>query len=249
VPLGTKLTVINNDVIVRQAGQVIDSVDIKGQLLIEASNVTVKRSIVEGRPGGTSVVVVSGSGSVFTDDEITVATTGPTTDDMNLSNATVMRSNIHGGVDGIKIHGTGVITANYIHGLTYFAVDPAKNGGPTHNDSVQILSSSNIRVIGNTLASVAQDNSAIQVTQSVGAVSNLTISGNWADGGGCTFNFSSHNGAGTEIGMSGISVTNNRFGHTSRLGCAIVRDLKTTLSASGNVYDNNNAPVVIIASN
>src|SRR5207237_5249945 len=134
-------------------------------------------------------------------------------------------------------------------GLSWCPHDPSHANGPTHNDSIQSLSSSGIRVANNYLGSIAQDNSAIQVTQDAGTVHNLVINANYADGGGCTFNFSSHNSAGKDVGMSGITVAGNRFGRGSRLGCAIVHDLKTTLSASGNAYDNNSAPVVIVATN
>ena len=249
MPAGTHLTVVNGDMDVRKAETVIDSIDLKGQLLIEASNVVVKRSLIEGRHGATSIVVVSGSNISFSDDEINCISPATGTDDMNLMNSTVTRINAHGGVDGIKIHGTGSISDSYIHGLSWFPHDPSHANGPTHNDSIQILSATGIRVFDNYLGSVAQDNSAIQVTQDVGTVNNLVISDNYADGGSCTFNFSSHNSAGKRVGMSGITVTDNRFGRDSSRGCAIVRDLKTTIVASGNVYDDNGAPVVIVASN
>lgn len=234
---------------VRKAGTVIDGIDLKGQLLIEASNVVVKRSLIEGRHGATSIVVVSGSNISFSDDEINCISPATGTDDMNLMNSTVVRINAHGGVDGIKIHGSGSISDTYIHGLSWFPHDPSHANGPTHNDSIQILSATGVRVSNNYLGSVAQDNSAIQVTQDAGTVNNLVINNNYADGGSCTFNFSSHNAAGKRVGMSGITVTGNQFGRNTSRGCAVVRDTKTSMVASGNVYENNGSPVVIVVSN
>ena len=234
---------------VRKAGTVIDSIDLKGQLLIEASNVVVKRSLIEGRHGATSVVVVSGSNSSFSDDEINCISPATGTDDMNLINSTVVRINAHGGVDGIKMRGTGSVSDSYIHGLSWFPHDPSHANGPTHNDSIQILSSTGMQISNNYLGSIAQDNSAIQVTQDAGSVHSLAITTNYADGGSCTFNFSSHNGSGKDVGMSGITVAGNRFGRNTSRGCAIVRDTKTSMAASGNVYENNGSPVVIVVSN
>ena len=249
MPAGTKLTVITGDVTVSKNGTVIDSKDIKGALIIDASNVTVRRSLIEGHALEDSVYVRSGTNIVFQDDEINVVSPHTGVDDMGLRNSTVQRLNIHGGVDGIKLFGNASVSASWIHGLTWFAHDPGQGGGPSHNDTIQILGGANMQVTGNFLQAVSQDNSAIQVTQNSGKISALTISGNWADGGGCTFNISSHNNAGKLIPMSGIALTNNRFGHTSKLNCAIVVDLKTTFTHNGNVWDASGAPVTIIRNN
>ena len=250
VPAGTKLTVITGDVTVSTNGTVIDGKDIKGALIIDASNVTVRRSLIEGHALEDSVFVRSGTNIVFQDDEVSVVSPHTGVDSMGLRNSTVQRLNIHGGVDGIKLFGNATVTASWIHDLTWFAHDPGQGGGPSHNDTIQILGGSNMNVTGNFLQAVSKDNSAIQVTQNSGKISALTISGNWADGGGCTFNISSHNNAGTLIPMGGIALTNNRFGgHTSKLNCAIVVDLKTTFTHKGNVRDDTGTPVTIIRAN
>jgi hypothetical protein len=251
VPPGTKLKVVNGDITVTTAGTVIDSVDLKGELIIAASNVTVRRSLIEGSKGhDASVDIQAGKGILLEDDEVTATYPSVGNDDMRVQNATVLRLNIHGGVDGIKLFGNSTISASWIHGLTYFAHDPAQANGHTHNDAIQILGGANSHINGNWLDSATKDNSAIQVTQDSGPISSLFIRGNWADGGSCSFNFSGHNSAGKVVPMGGIAVTYNRFGHTSARyqgNCAIVVDDTTThlTQAMGNVWDATGTPVTI----
>jgi hypothetical protein len=252
VPPGTKLTVVHGSVTVTTPGTVIDSQDIKGQLIILASNVTVKRSLIEGVKGQDASVDIqctTCSGILLEDDEVTDTYPAVGNDDMRVRNATLLRLNIHGGVDGMKLFSNSTVSASWIHGLTYFAHDPGQANGHTHNDTIQIVGGSNFHIIGNWLQSGTMDNSAIQVTQSIGKISSLFISGNWADGGGCSFNFSGHNGAGKELPLNGITVVANRFGHTSSVydgNCAIVDTPATHLVSSiGNVWDVSGTPVKI----
>jgi hypothetical protein len=253
VPAGTKLTVVHGTVTVTKAGTVIDSQDIKGQLIIQASNVTVRRSIIEGaKSQDASVDIQSGTGILLEDDEVTDTYPSLGNDDMRVRNATLLRLNIHGGVDGMKVFSNSTISASWIHGLTYFAHDPGQSNGHTHNDTIQILGGSNFHITGNWLESGTIDNSAIQVTQDIGKISSLFITGNWADGGGCSFNFSGHSPKG-QVPLYGITVVNNRFGHTSaryKGNCAIVDDLTTHLTAAtGNVWDTSGTPVTIYSAN
>jgi hypothetical protein len=246
--------VVHGTVTVTKAGTVIDSEDIKGQLIIQASNVTVRRSLIEGAKGqDASVDVQSGTGILLEDDEVTDTYPSLGNDDMRVKGATVLRLNIHGGVDGIKLFANSTVSASWIHGLTYFNHDSGQPDNHTHNDAIQILGGSNFHVTGNWLDSVAMDNSAIQVTQGIGTISSLLINGNWADGGGCSFNFSGHSNSGKQLPLYGITVTNNRFGHTSLRyhgNCAIVDDLTTHLTkATGNVWDSTGTPVTIYSAN
>jgi hypothetical protein len=246
VPAGTPLTVVNGDVTVTTNGTVIDGKDIKGALIIRASNVTVTRSLIEGSAASDSVVVAGGSGILLQDDEVAVTHPTVSHDAMSVHNATLNRLNIHGGVDGMKLGSNSTVENCWIHGLNYFASDPAQHGGPTHNDAIQIMSGTDIHLTGNYLQATASNNSALQVTQDTGTVSGLFVSGNWADGGGCTFNFSGHGPGGVHLAMSGVSAIGNRFGHNTHFAsCAILTDLQTTLTQSGNVYDDTGLPAAI----
>jgi hypothetical protein len=149
--------------------------------------------------------------------------------------------NIHGGVDGLKAGTASTLECSYIHDLAYFAVDPNQNGGPTHNDAIQILEGTGIHIVGNQLIAAKSDNAAIQITQDFGAVGDLHMESNWADGGGCTFNIS-HNGA---AALTDVHALGNRFGRNSFYACPILKSTKTTLDSSGNVWDDDDTTVPI----
>jgi hypothetical protein len=141
----------------------------------------------------------------------------------------------------VHIYGNDVtIQSSWLHDNTHFLQDPNWNGQPSHDDSIQIVSGTNIR-ISNTTYSGAY-NSGIQITQDHGTVSNVTIAGNLAGGGGCTINVSEKGGG----AIAGISVTGNRFKRDQRLaGCAIIRPQTTNVAATGNTWADNGAPVAI----
>jgi hypothetical protein len=244
VPAGTTLTVVNGNRTITQDGTTLDATDLHGFLVIKASNVKVTRSIIRGgtaTQNGDGISVQSGTGILIEDTEVAIANPSAFIDGIAGSNFTVRRANIHGGVDGMKLGSNSTVECSYIHDMAYFASDPNQGGGPTHNDAIQILSGTGIHIVGNQLVSVTDQNAAIQVTQDFGAVGNLLIEQNWADGGGCTFNIS-HKGAAT---LTGVTIRNNRFGRNSFYGCPILKSTQTTATLSGNVYDNDGTPVPV----
>jgi len=242
VPAGMTLTTVNGDMTVTTAGTIVDSKDIKGLLIIKANNVTVKNTLVEGRSTtsfGAAINIQSGTGILI--DHVTVNIANPTVylDGIWASNATIQCSDISKGVDGMKASDNSTIQYNYIHDLSEFSSDPSHNGGPTHNDTIQILDGANLLVQGNNLVAISDDNSAIQVTQDYGPVTNLRVNSNWADGGGCTFNFAHTNNPLT------VTANNNRFGRNSFYDCPILISTQTTLMGTGNVWDDNNQAVPV----
>ena len=80
------------------------------------------------------------------------------------------------------------------------------------------------------------------VQQDAGTISDLTIEGNYLDGGGATVNFGS-----TGAPKTGLVVRNNRFGPNRRNpGMAIIRNpTASPLTESGNVWDETGLPVTI----
>jgi hypothetical protein len=243
VPAGVSLTVVNGDVTVSTNDTTIDAQDIHGFLIIKASRVRVTRSMVRGgvaTANGAGIRVQSGTDILIEDTEVALANPSAYLDGISGSNFTVRRANVHGGVDGMKVGSNGTVECSYIHDMTSFDSDPNQGGGPTHNDAIQILSGTGIHIVGNQLVAAKDQNSAIQVTQDFGAVGDLHIDSNWADGGGCTFNFA-HKG-GTSLTLS---ATNNRFGRNSFYGCPILKSTQTTLMSSGNVYDDDGSAVPI----
>ena len=70
----------------------------------------------------------------------------------------------------------------------------------------------------------------------------MLIDGNWADAGNVTFNIANKPLA----SLSGITVTNNLFGHAAVTGCQILYTATTALVAFNNVYADTGLPVVIL---
>jgi len=244
VPAGVALTVVNGDVMVSQDGTTVDAQDIHGFLIIAASNVRVTRSIVRGRATTSNSGVIrinSGTNILIEDVEIAVAAPSATVDGMWGDNFTGRRMNIHGGVDGLKAGSNTTLECSYLHGQMHFDVDPNQGGGPTHNDAIQILEGTGIHIVGNQLVAAMSDNAAIQITQDFGAVGDVHLESNWADGGGCTFNIS-HNGAAS---LTDVHAIGNRFGRNSYFDCPILKSTKTTLDSSGNVWDDDGTTVPI----
>lgn len=243
VPPAVPLAVVDRDVIVTVDGTVIDAQDIRGFLTIRASGVRVSRSIVRGRATTATTAIIRidrGSDIAITDTEVAAATPSVGVDGVWASGATLTRVHVRGGVDGMKLGNDTRVECSYIHDLASFASDPNQGGGPTHNDAIQILSGARIAITGNQLVAARSQNAAIQITQDFGAVSDVRVEHNWADGGGCTFNLSHKGGA-----SLAVVTRDNRFGRGSSFGCPILKSTQTTLDSTGDVYDDNGAAVPV----
>lgn len=239
VPAGTSLTVVNSDVTVTTPGAVLDSLDIHGIVTIKAPDVTIRRSIIRGsatptRQVGLINAFTPGAGNYLVEDTTLAPTTeSPNFDGMKLSQpGTINRVNISGTVDGISIFGSGItVSRSYIHDLHHFLVDPNQGGTPSHDDGIQIQSG-----VGNSITQNTIDggyNSAIMITQDAGPTSDLSITHNWIDGGGCSLNYKTDGAYKT-----GMHADDNTFGHNQRLsGCAIIHNSAASdLVPTGNVW-------------
>jgi hypothetical protein len=249
VPDGTQLATVTGNQTFGSSynGQTISGKDFHGYVLVTGSNITFKNCIFRGgTPNGNNALLDTqssgASGIVVQDSEFAPTTPAATIDDIYAANLTLLRVDVHGGVDGIKASDNTTIQDSFIHDLSYFASDPNQGGGPTHNDTIQILDGNNIVVRHNNLtANITDANSAIQITQDFGLVGAVLLDKNWADYGGCTFNIAHKGGS----SLTGISVTNNRFGrHQGFNGCTVIISTQTTLAAySGNVWDDTGQAV------
>jgi len=225
---------------------VYSGLDIHGFVYVQAPNVTLEDSIVRGGTPTTSVGLVndtlaSATNFVLRDSELVPSNPNVYIDGIHGANYTAIRVNIHGTVDGAKMFGdNSTIEESWIHDLQYFSSDPYQGGGPTHNDDVQVLGGHNLRIVNNTLS--GGNNSAIQVTQTTGSVTNLTVSGNLLGGGACTVNLQDA----PLSSMSGISVDNNVFTHTSQYNCPITAYAGVTFSHTGDTWSDGKATVDVV---
>jgi hypothetical protein len=236
VPAGTALTVHEGDLTITTAGATYSGLDIHGFVKVEAPNVTIKNSIIRGGTASGDIGLVQDTDNSATNFLIEDSELVPTTPQVQIDgikgwNYTALRVNIHGTSDGAKMYGpNATIEDSYIHGLITFAHDPDQGNGPSHSDGVQVLSGGNLKIVGNTI--VGGTNTAVMVTQDHGATTSLAVNNNWLSGGNTTINMT----AKPMKSMGGMSVTNNIFTDDSKLHCAILDTLTTTLNTSGNVY-------------
>lgn len=246
VPPGTRLTRHDGDITITKAGTVLKDLDVHGFVVVEASNVTIERSIVRGgvSHGDTALVkVVSGSNVLVEDSELVPEDPSVQIDGIRGANYTVLRDNIHGTTDGSKVTGDNVtITDSYVHDLPFWAHDPDQGGKPAHNDGVEIFVGKNLHITNNAFYVASYGNSAMQVNQNLGNVTDLHFTGNYADGGKCTVNLVNM----PRPSMTGIQVDNNRFGrNTSIANCAIFAKNAVTLTHVNDVWDDTGLPVTL----
>lgn len=244
---GTRLAVVNGNQTFgsKASGTTISNKDFRGYVKVTGSHITFRNCRFRGgSPNGTTALLdTSNSGGNITVTDSEFAPTKPAAgiDGLWLKNTTVSRVDVHGTVDGIKADSGSVIRDSYIHDMQWFASDPDQGGGETHNDAIQILNGSGITIDGDNLMPAGKDpNSAIQITQDFGRTSHVTITNNWADYGGCTFNFADKGAGSMSIGP----VTGNRFGrHQGFDDCTILLGDNTSLvQSSGNVWADDGDP-------
>lgn len=247
VPAGTTLRRHDGDLTITQAGTVIDGLDIHGFVRIQAPNVTIKRSIVRGGKSTTtsiglvSVTHAAATNFLLEDSELVAAYPSAVLDGIKGGNFTMRRVESRDTVDNVGIHLSNVrVESSWLHKASYFSSSPYHNGGPTHNDAVQVHGGSNIVLVGNRMEDA--DNAAIMLQQNYSPTSNVQISRNWMNHGGCTVNINHKGGS----SLKGVTVTDNRFGRDTRnRDCAIIATKASRAATSGNVWEDTGAPVSV----
>lgn len=247
VPAGTALTVVTGNKTYSTAGQVISGLDVHGKVIINANNVTLKNSIVRGPAAGGcangAAIETHGTGIVIQDVEVLMENPTACLDGVWTFNSsvTILRANIHGGVDGVKTGSNILIQDSYIHDMQWFASDPNQGGGETHNDGVQTFAGeTNVTLRHNTIdmSTTKNANSAWQ-----GSGYNSRAEYNLLDGGGCTINFAAQSLGGPTL--QPMYVNYNHFGrHQFFTGCVVLISLKTVMTEYiGNVWHDTLQPV------
>ncbi len=232
---GSTLTRHDGDITVTKDGTVLSNLDIHGFVTVRAKNVTISNSIVRGgRAKGypTGLITNYGySGLVISDTRIVPEYPSVEFDGIKGSDFTARRVHVTGGVDSVKIHGNNVTIENsLLENTTYYASDPQQGGGPTHNDNIQILNGTNLRITGNTIRGA--QNFAVLGAANKGNT-NLVVNNNWLDGGHCTVKLQVLNGY-----SETATVTNNKFGPNRKVSsCAFTAYPAVKLTQSGNTFE------------
>ena len=245
VPAGTALTVYNGDLTITTAGATYSGLDVHGFVMVEAPNVTIKDSIIRGGVAPNDIGLVndtdnSATNFLIEDSELVPMDPSVQIDGIKGWNYTALRLNIHGTTDGAKMYGpNATMEDSFIHGLVTYAHDPDQGGNESHNDGVQILSGSNLKIIDNTIE--GGTNTAVMITQDHGTTNGVLIDSNWLSGGACTINMTPK-----PLGsLNAITVTNNIFTDDSTNHCPILDTTQTNLTTSGNVFAGSGAPVPV----
>ena len=236
VPAGTKLKVHEGDLTIAQRGAVVDGLDVRGAIRVLASDVTIKNTMVRGRPVSSIFHLVqiaeNAKGTRIVDSEIFGANPSPYVMGVVGSSFTLERVNIHTVIDQVTIIGKDVtIKSSWLHGNLSYAQDPNHNGGPSHDDNIQIQVGSNLLVTGSRLE--GSSSAAVMITQGRGKVSGTTVENSWIDGGSCSVNIAELN----QGPLSGLTFRNNVFGTSTRHPyCALLVPSTTPVTQSGNSF-------------
>lgn len=193
-----------------EPGTVIEGLRVNGRIVVNADDVVIRDTLVEG--GGTHypIRIARGVKNVLIEYvEVHNDPGGGIGVFFNGGSGILRYANIHTATDGIRIQADNVtIEHSYIHSLKRVS------GG--HHDSIQIRSGDHVVIRGNSLLPYLPDtgdpmNAAIQIGSLLGdPLVDFTVEGNFMDGGNYTINGIKGLASGTFVG--------NFFGPNSRYG-------------------------------
>jgi hypothetical protein len=203
IPPGTNLTPHNGDMHIKQAGAVIDGLDITGCVYIEADNVTLKRSRVRGDCPDYAIRTFTGRGSVvgtgIMDVEIDLSGS-MNTKGIAFDNYTADRVHFRNGADCAHF-GSNVLIQNSFCELSLLSEDTN-----FHVDGYQSDGADNIVIRHNTIRNPNNQTSAILLSSNTSPIKNVQIVGNLMAGGGWTLYCAAAKGK-----VDNVQVSTNRF--------------------------------------
>ena len=174
-------------------------------------------SAIKVHPGSTNVLIENGEVT----NSIAALVTG--------TSFTARRLNLHhGGQDGFNPYDNVVIENNWVHHLGM------QDGA--HADGVQLGGGSNFVIRNNYFdmpinQSGFRSNAAIFIRAWKGPIRNVTVDGNWMNGGNYTVYVMDDSG--------NVKVTNNWFGRDFRYGPKRVNATGTVTWSNNRFWDNN----------
>ncbi|MCR6502427.1 calcium-binding protein [Shinella sp. CPCC 101442] len=201
VASGTTMTKYTGSYHVTQDNAVISNLEVHGDIVIEAKNVTLKNvKLVSNTEWHALRVMDDATGFTLQDSEIDGS--GITVNAI-YGFGTFLRNNLHDVDNGINVIAPTLIKDNYIHNL--------RGGSDAHYDGIEINGGHDIDIIHNTIINDHDQTSAIMMNNDFGGLSNITIEGNRLVGGGYTVYLDDRFNGGTVVDSS-IKITNNQIG-------------------------------------
>lgn len=201
VASGTTMTKYTGSYHVTQDNAVISNLEVYGDIVIEAKNVTLKNvKLISNTEWHALRVMDDATGFTLQDSEIDGA--GGTVNAI-YGFGTFLRNDLHDVENGINVIGPSLIKDNYIHNM---------RGGPeAHYDGIEINGGHDIDIIHNTVINDHDQTSAIMLDNYFSGLSNITVDGNRLVGGGYTVYLDDRFGGGN-VDDSSIKITNNQIG-------------------------------------
>lgn len=243
VPAGTVLTP-SGGLTITKAGTVINGLDINGDVLVRAANVTIQNSKVHGR------IDTSDNGAAPGTMIKRVEIIGPYNGAKDSGSPAVGYTGFT--CDGCVVHGWGkgfglvkdvTIKNSWVYDIIVYG-DPA-NGG-SHNEAILSLGGSNFVVTNNRLDAGDAPNvsASLALYSQMAAFNNVLVQGNLFDGGG----YCVYAGLGGSYGASNTRFVDNTFGDKYDKKCggygpAIAYSTGNGNQWTGNVLESSGATV------
>lgn len=232
VPAGVTLTVVNGDLNVSTAGQVIDGRDVRGCIILQAAGITVRNSKAECIIIDTTASL-NGARHTFVDSEIRCDPSGWATG-IRFGNFNALRLDISNCENGMDISRNVSLRDSYIHDLYQ-----GNGSDDPHSDGIQgevrdsVIEHNTIYAFTGTV----QGTSAIIASGSTGG--NMLIRNNLMAGGAYTLYCP------RASGVPSFQVVNNRFSTISspKVGAFGPSDDCADETLSGNVYHETGQPL------
>ena len=201
-----------NAVYVTQAGAVLSGINFgTATVLVGADNVTIKDSSFSGTTGYYAVEQTGAYSGLTVENSTFTGSKSPTENNVwiaSVQGAMTIEDNsfLNSPTDAIDMHG-GVVTGNYFSGAGY---SPG-----AHADAIWVTGTTGTTITDNFIDgtpnadSPANANSDLRLTNELGNLSNVTVSGNFLLGGAYTVEAGS---ATTKYTVSNVSITGNYIG-------------------------------------
>lgn len=200
VPAGTTLT-NSGSVTMNTNGQIIQDLNITGQVTINAANCTVRRCKISGTTTLTVVDAWNGSNPTIEDCEIDGNTAW---NGVRVRSGTLRRLNVYQCENSIQVEGNGINMIDcYIHSV---------QGAPgAHHDNIECNGNTNGFVIDHcNIVNEKGETAAVMLNNWAGALSNVTVQNCRLVGGGFTCYCDNSFGGGPVQGST-IKFLNNRM--------------------------------------
>ncbi|MBP1857402.1 calcium-binding protein [Rhizobium herbae] len=197
---GVALTKYNGTLHITQDNAVISNMDITGDVIIDAKNVTMSNVKVSSNGAWTAIKVMDGAtGFTLQDSEIDGGAGG----NGIYGHGTFLRNDIHDIENGINVSGPSEIGDNYIHDF--------RGSSEAHYDGIEVNAGHDIHIFHNTVIVDQSQTSAVMLDNYFGGLSNITVENNRLAGGGYTVYLDGRFGGGP-VDDSTIKIINNQIG-------------------------------------